>query len=134
MATDGGVVTRKGSGHLQEAEGAAVVALLRRQLTVPEIAEVLGRSPETIRRVSAVARGLLEASAVEAVEGWRRAIAVAGEKGNHGPSRDLLVAIGTIEAPKTGGVHVSASATVVTVQGFKLPGIPDQPEVKNVTP
>jgi hypothetical protein len=102
------------------AELATIAHLVTRGLSVPEIADVIGRAPSTVRANVRHARDLLKALAPEAVELWLEAARVAASKGNHAPARDMVYAAGAAQAAPQ---HQQGPSMVVNV-GIALPGIP----------
>lgn len=122
-----GVVASKPQTRLSAEEEATVVTLLRQRMSVPEIAEVLGRGEGAVERVAGMARLTLAGGAVEAAVCWMEAAKVAAAKGFHKPAKEWLEAAGVVERATAQPVAV-AQATVV-VQGFALPGLPVGPVV-----
>ena len=57
--------------------------------------EALRRQYET--EIHSEARDVLKSAIMPAAEGWKKAVTVAGEKGDHKPAKDLLMHTGVIE-------------------------------------
>lgn len=118
-----------------DSDALTVAALLKANLTVPEIAYALNKTPGSVKSLVTQAQALLEANAIQAVTDWMLASSVAAKKGNHKPARDLLVAANVIEPPYSQaapGQH-SAGAPITVQIGFALPGMP-QPSATKALP
>lgn len=101
---EGGALKTPTYTRLSRAEEAQILRLSVEGLTQVQIAQQLGRSQSTISHVLAdfantteIARKHLESRAIQAAEAWTGSMAVASEKGDHKPAKELLQAVGVVQ-------------------------------------
>lgn len=106
------------TGPMSPLEVMTVSQLLSQGYSVPAIADVLERSPDTIRRHLHTAKQLLSAMTPEFAAHWLEASANAAKKGDHRPAADALAAAGVVERRVEGGPKIQVAI------GFAIPGLP----------
>ena len=121
VAPGGIVVSEPTRGRMTPAEVATVGHLSTLGMSVPQIAALIGRSPETVRANKRHAKDLLQAIAPEAVELWLQAARVSAAFGKHAAARDLVYAAGAaVPAPQ----QAQQGPIMQVAIGIQLPGLP----------
>jgi hypothetical protein len=117
------LVKARKPGGLSASEQITVATLLAKNATIPEIAEQLQVSCQTIRERCREAKLLLEAASLGAVKDWVRAAEVGAEKGYHQPAKELLEASGVIQTRGERTAAAQGTPTVNVQIGFAVSGL-----------
>ena len=99
-------IDRRTNGSSLPLEVQAIcTVLLKRGASKTDIAKVLKIDRHTVRKIeltvehrNALAKEVLEQSVVDAAKSFAESVDIAAKKGRHEPARDLLQAVGVIEA------------------------------------
>jgi len=118
-AVEGVVVSAPPRSTMAPIEVATAAYLETRGLTCSQIAEALGRSPQTVRANLRRGKDLLKALVPEAVELWLQAARVQAAFGKHTAARDLVYAAGAAAQPQAQQQQIMQVAI-----GIQLPGLP----------
>lgn len=115
------IVTTAHKGPVNALETATIGYLVTAGKSVAEVAEILGRSPETIARHLPMSKKLMQAFLPEMLGYWRDAAMVQASKGKHEAARDWVYAAGAAVAH---GPQGPAGPSMVVQIGVSLPGLP----------
>ena len=120
---DASTPVRAPTGTLSALEVATIGQLTANGLSPHQIASLLSRSPDAVKRHLTEARQLLQALTPDAVIAWHQAMTVAASKGFHQPAMDLLIATDLVASPRIRPHIEGGPGTVINI-GIGLPGLP----------